>query len=131
MTTNDRIKEIEEQAADAIGAAASTDELEQLRVRYHGRKAELTTILRGIADLPASERGAVGTLRLYQHQRRLDGLEHPLGDRRGDRRGGGFGRGAWGCGHWSGWLSAVLGRPWPGLPGGAVIGAVGGGCTRR
>ena len=60
MTTIDRIKEIEEQAADAIGAAASTDELEQLRVRYLGRKAELTTILRGIADLPASERGAVG-----------------------------------------------------------------------
>ena len=37
-----------------------TAELEELRVRYLGRKAELTTILRGIAELPAEERGPVG-----------------------------------------------------------------------
>ena len=35
-------------------------ELEELRVRYLGRKAELTAILRGIAELPAEERGTVG-----------------------------------------------------------------------
>ena len=37
-----------------------TAELEELRVRYLGRKAELTAILRGIAELPAEERGKVG-----------------------------------------------------------------------
>lgn len=56
----DRIEEIGGEAAAAIEAAAGTAELEELRVRYLGRKAELTTILRGIAELPAEERGKVG-----------------------------------------------------------------------
>src|SRR6266576_5713406 len=55
-----RIEEIRKEAAGAIGAAATTAELEELRVRYLGRKAELTQILRGIADLPADQRGPVG-----------------------------------------------------------------------
>jgi phenylalanyl-tRNA synthetase alpha chain len=57
----DRIEAIAAEAAAAIEAAPGTAELEELRVRYLGRKAELTAILRGIADLPASERGAVGS----------------------------------------------------------------------
>ena len=56
----ERIEKIAAEAMAAIDAAAGTAELEELRVRYLGRKAELTTILRGIADLPAEERGAVG-----------------------------------------------------------------------
>jgi len=56
----ERIEEIRVGAAAAIDAAAGTAELEELRVRYLGRKAELTTILRGIAELPAEERGKVG-----------------------------------------------------------------------
>ena len=56
----ERIEEIREEATAAIGAAASSAELEELRVRYLGRKAELTSVLRGIAELPAEERGKVG-----------------------------------------------------------------------
>src|SRR5680860_348516 len=56
----DRVAEIQAEAEAAIGAAAGSAELEELRVRYLGRKAELTTILRGIAELPAEERGNVG-----------------------------------------------------------------------
>ncbi len=56
----ERIEGIRDEAATAIGAASTSAELEELRVRYLGRKAELTTILRGIAELPAEERGAVG-----------------------------------------------------------------------
>ncbi|HEU4980120.1 MAG TPA: phenylalanine--tRNA ligase subunit alpha [Solirubrobacterales bacterium] len=56
----DRIEEIRDEASAAIGAASSTAELEELRVRYLGRKAELTGILRGIADLGPEERGPVG-----------------------------------------------------------------------
>jgi phenylalanyl-tRNA synthetase alpha chain len=56
----ERIEEIGTEASEAIGSASSTDELEQLRVRYLGRKAELTGILRGIAELPADQRGPVG-----------------------------------------------------------------------
>jgi phenylalanyl-tRNA synthetase alpha chain len=57
----ERIEAIRSEASAAIGAAAGTAELEELRVRYLGRKSELTTILRGIADLPAEERGPVGS----------------------------------------------------------------------
>jgi phenylalanyl-tRNA synthetase alpha chain len=56
----ERIEAIAAEAAAAIAAAASSAELEELRVHYLGRKAELTTILRGIADLPVAERGQVG-----------------------------------------------------------------------
>jgi phenylalanyl-tRNA synthetase alpha chain len=56
----ERIEEIRGEATAAIGGASSSAALEELRVRYLGRKAELTTILRGIAELPAEERGAVG-----------------------------------------------------------------------
>ncbi|HEX8754438.1 MAG TPA: phenylalanine--tRNA ligase subunit alpha [Solirubrobacterales bacterium] len=56
----ERIEEIRGEGAAAIGGASSSAELEELRVRYLGRKAELTTILRGIAELPQEERGRVG-----------------------------------------------------------------------
>ena len=56
----ERIEQIRRQAAEAIAAAPDTAALEDLRVRYLGRKAELTGILRGIAELPAAERGPVG-----------------------------------------------------------------------
>src|SRR3954447_22158463 len=56
----ERIDEIRKEAADAIGSASTTAELEELRVRYLGRKADLTQILRGISDLPADQRGPVG-----------------------------------------------------------------------
>jgi phenylalanyl-tRNA synthetase alpha chain len=56
----ERIEKIRGEAAAAIEAAAGTAELEELRVRHLGRKAELTTILRGIAELLPAERGEVG-----------------------------------------------------------------------
>ncbi len=56
----ERIEAIESEATAAIEAAPGTAELDDLRVRHLGRKAELTTILRGIAELPAEERGEVG-----------------------------------------------------------------------
>jgi phenylalanyl-tRNA synthetase alpha chain len=56
----DRIQTLQREAEGAIAAAASSAELEELRVRYLGRKAELPQLLRGVAALPAEERGAVG-----------------------------------------------------------------------
>ena len=47
-------------AEGAIGAAHSTAELEELRVRYLGRRSELTATLRSIGELPPEERGPVG-----------------------------------------------------------------------
>jgi phenylalanyl-tRNA synthetase alpha chain len=56
----ERIDKLRDEAAEAIASAGTTAELEQLRVRHLGRKAKLTAILRGIAELPAEERGPVG-----------------------------------------------------------------------
>jgi len=57
----DRIATLREEAAAAVEAAPTTAALEELRVRYLGRKAELPNLLRHVAELPAEERGAVGT----------------------------------------------------------------------
>jgi phenylalanyl-tRNA synthetase alpha chain len=56
----ERIAELRAQAEAEISAAAGGEQLEQLRVRYLGRKAELPQMLRGVAQLPAEQRGAVG-----------------------------------------------------------------------
>jgi phenylalanyl-tRNA synthetase alpha chain len=55
-----RIDELRREAEAAIAAAPDAAAIEELRVRYLGRKAELTSILRGISELPAQERGPVG-----------------------------------------------------------------------
>jgi phenylalanyl-tRNA synthetase alpha chain len=56
----ERIAQLRAEADAAIAAASTSAELEQLRVRYLGRKAELPNILRGIATLAPEERGPTG-----------------------------------------------------------------------
>jgi phenylalanyl-tRNA synthetase alpha chain len=56
-----RVESIAREATDAVSAVQSVAELEQLRVRYLGRKAELPRLLRGVAELAPEERAAVGT----------------------------------------------------------------------
>ncbi len=56
----ERIEELRNEARTAIAAAPDAATLEEIRVRYLGRKADLTTILRGIGELPSDERGPVG-----------------------------------------------------------------------
>jgi phenylalanyl-tRNA synthetase alpha chain len=56
----DRIDELERAGRAAIEAAPTTAALEEVRVRFLGRKAELPNLLRGVAELPAEQRGAVG-----------------------------------------------------------------------
>src|SRR3954468_11933392 len=55
-----RLDQLRSEAEAAIAQATTTDELEELRVRYLGRKSELTGILRSIATLPPEERGPTG-----------------------------------------------------------------------
>jgi phenylalanyl-tRNA synthetase alpha chain len=69
----ERIEEIKAEAEAAIGSAEGTAELEELRVSFLGRKAELTRILRGIAELPQDERGRVGAA-ANQAQKALEEL---------------------------------------------------------
>jgi phenylalanyl-tRNA synthetase alpha chain len=56
----DRISELRGEAETAIAAAQSSEALDELRVRYLGRKAELPQMLRGVAELEPAQRGAVG-----------------------------------------------------------------------
>ena len=55
-----RLDELRKEAEAAVRTASSSAELEELRVRYLGRKSELTGVLRGIRELPPDERGPVG-----------------------------------------------------------------------
>jgi phenylalanyl-tRNA synthetase alpha chain len=54
------LDQLRSEAESAIAAADSAAELEELRVRYLGRKSELTSALRSIGELPPEQRGAVG-----------------------------------------------------------------------
>ncbi|HEY5261945.1 MAG TPA: phenylalanine--tRNA ligase subunit alpha [Solirubrobacteraceae bacterium] len=56
----ERIEELRAQAQEEIAAASSAAAVEELRVRYLGRKAELPQMLRGVATLEPEQRGAVG-----------------------------------------------------------------------
>jgi phenylalanyl-tRNA synthetase alpha chain len=80
VSAADRIAQIRAEAEAAIGAAGDPAALEEVRVRHLGRKAELTTILRGIADLAPEERGPVG--RAGNEARNV--LEELIGARRAE-----------------------------------------------
>ncbi len=59
-STVEKIQEIESAGAAAISSAATLPELEEVRIRFLGRKAELGAILKSIATLAPEERGPVG-----------------------------------------------------------------------
>src|SRR2546421_13085476 len=56
----ERIAQIRQEAERAIAAAEDSDTLEQARIRFLGRKAELPNLLRRVAELPPEERAATG-----------------------------------------------------------------------
>jgi phenylalanyl-tRNA synthetase alpha chain len=58
--TTDRIEQLSREASDAIAAAGSSAALEEVRIRYLGRKAELPNLLRGVAQLAPEQRAATG-----------------------------------------------------------------------
>ena len=58
--TTDRIEQLRREASDAIAAAGSSAALEEVRIRFLGRKAELPNLLRGVAQLAPEQRAATG-----------------------------------------------------------------------
>jgi phenylalanyl-tRNA synthetase alpha chain len=56
----ERIAQIRAEAENAVAAATDTATLEDVRIQYLGRKAELPNLLRNVAELPPSERAATG-----------------------------------------------------------------------
>ena len=57
-----QIKKIEKKALEEINKAKTFEEVEILRVKYSGRKSELTSVLRGLKDLSPQERKEMGEL---------------------------------------------------------------------
>ena len=53
---------VRQAALGAIAACRTAAELEAVRLQYLGRKGSLTTIVRGLRDVPPDERPAVGAL---------------------------------------------------------------------
>jgi phenylalanyl-tRNA synthetase alpha chain len=73
MSALERVGALRREAEEAIAGARNTDALEDLRIRYLGRKAELPLLLRSVAELPSEERGTVGKA-LNEARRALEAL---------------------------------------------------------
>src|SRR5271170_7516565 len=73
MSVLPRIAALRSEAEQAIVQASSSEALEAARVHYLGRRAELPQLLRGVAELPPEERGAVGRA-ANQARQALDAL---------------------------------------------------------
>ncbi|OCL27519.1 phenylalanine--tRNA ligase subunit alpha [Orenia metallireducens] len=58
----EKIRGLQQEAIDAIKAVDNLESLEELRIKYLGKKGELTQILRGMGSLSAEERPVVGKL---------------------------------------------------------------------
>ena len=58
----EKLQALREQALHELGELHAPKELEEFRVRYMGKKGELTGLLRGMGALPAEERPAMGQL---------------------------------------------------------------------
>ncbi len=58
----EKLQQIKRQAQKEIFSALCSEELESLRVKYLGRKGEITLILRKLGDLPKEKRPQVGKL---------------------------------------------------------------------
>jgi phenylalanyl-tRNA synthetase alpha chain len=56
----ERIAELLSAGRAAVAAASTTAALEDVRIEFLGRKAELPNLLRGVAELPPEQRGPVG-----------------------------------------------------------------------
>jgi phenylalanyl-tRNA synthetase alpha chain len=60
MVVEERIDQLKSEALAAVAAADSTADLEEVRVRYLGRSAEITEIKKSIGALPPEDRKEVG-----------------------------------------------------------------------
>ncbi len=67
------IEAIVSSARSEIASAGELDALERVRVRFLGRKGELTLLLRGLKELPAEERPAAGQA-LNRAKNEVEGL---------------------------------------------------------
>jgi phenylalanyl-tRNA synthetase alpha chain len=60
--TQEKLQQIKTRAMGEIGKADDQNQLQNLEIKYLGRKGELTQVLRTIGELPQEERGKMGNL---------------------------------------------------------------------
>ena len=58
----EQLEKIRSLASEAISLASDEQKLEEARIRFLGKKGELTAILRGMGNVPPEERPSVGAL---------------------------------------------------------------------
>lgn len=58
----EKLNAILQSANEVLAKASKPEEIEEIRVRFLGRKGELTQILRGLGELSPEKRGAMGKL---------------------------------------------------------------------
>ncbi len=61
-TLSGNLRSLQKQALAEIATAADPGALEELQIKYLGKKGELTAVLRGIGALPAEDRPRVGAV---------------------------------------------------------------------
>ena len=58
----EQIEQIRKNATEEISKVTDAKELNDIRVKYLGKKGELTAVLRGMGALSAEERPVIGSL---------------------------------------------------------------------
>lgn len=74
----EQLENMRANAEKEIAQAGSTQELEALRVKYLGKKGELTTVLRGMGNLSAEERPVIGQMANAIREGLEQKLEHAV-----------------------------------------------------
>jgi phenylalanyl-tRNA synthetase alpha chain len=71
-----QLEQIKQDALDALRAVSQSAELESLRVKYLGKKGELTAVLKQMGQLSAEERPIIGQLANDVREALTDAIEH-------------------------------------------------------
>jgi len=78
----DQLQQLEKDAITALAGADSSSALQDIRVRFLGKKGAVTEIMKGMRDLPAAERPVIGAL-INQLKDRLEGAFAEVAERLG------------------------------------------------
>lgn len=78
----DQLQQLEKDAITALAGADSSSALQDIRVRFLGKKGAVTEIMKGMRELPADERPVIGAL-INQLKDRLEGAFAEVAERLG------------------------------------------------
>ena len=65
----EKINQIKQSALEEIGKVQDSKDLNEVKVKYLGKKGELTQVLRGMGTLSPEERQVIGSLEMKQEMK--------------------------------------------------------------